>query len=411
MRHEMHTAARPGLRECPAFTLIELLVVISIIALLLGILAPALGGARRVAQSGACLANLRGLGIAGQVWATEHQGGLVGSPESSARELLNDPRAKTGAAPGEMNGNATQPFDWAGPLAFGGYMGDNPTIPLRRDERFALVMGTAPDEPDAPGGPFRALHCPTNSLIAVPYDGARRPTGIENTAFQPRIAPSYTAALTFLWMHGSAGRPSWSTTDFWGNARGARGAVAGTYRFPFEDINFGSSAYKPRIDLVGALPSSKVMLAEGSRFQISTDQSLDVDIRGSGPYGGAFADVGAWRTEVAGADARTRAWPVGTNAIGQSMAGLSFKHGGRSLEQRGGSDGSHRGNVLFFDGHAETKTMLEMRRPDFWIPSKGGVPVNDIYRPLQAEYQERPGVPRPGNNPANQFLSPLKQVW
>jgi prepilin-type N-terminal cleavage/methylation domain-containing protein len=57
--------------RCPAFTLVELLVVIAIVALLVGVLLPALGKARVEARRAATLVRLRDLGVGLAAYAQE----------------------------------------------------------------------------------------------------------------------------------------------------------------------------------------------------------------------------------------------------------------------------------------------------------------------------------------------------
>ena len=59
-------------RQRRGFTLIELLVVIAIIALLMGILMPVLGKARKQARATTCLSGLKQIGLAATLYAQDY---------------------------------------------------------------------------------------------------------------------------------------------------------------------------------------------------------------------------------------------------------------------------------------------------------------------------------------------------
>ncbi len=114
---------KPSITSCcrKGFTLIELLVVISIIALLIAILLPALGAAREAANASGCLSNLKQISIAMGSYAASNNDFVVPG------DYNNTGTSNQGRRPGNYASVLTYTGDASAVLQPTSIMGPSPT--------------------------------------------------------------------------------------------------------------------------------------------------------------------------------------------------------------------------------------------------------------------------------------------
>ncbi|MBN8596622.1 MAG: prepilin-type N-terminal cleavage/methylation domain-containing protein [Planctomycetes bacterium] len=367
----------------PGFTLIELLIVIAIIALLISILLPSLGTARRIARGLVCSNNQRQIAVGTVAYAEQNKEWLLGSPMTTGWDAMG--KSKAGGV-AQFNGSSIQIWDWTGPLlSFLGQQGpgDGVTLASReesataqvRSDRFDFYLRTP------------SMNCPENNFEAQPYPRAGGP-------WQVKRMPSFCMSTGFV-----------STED-------AAPFGAGDRR----NEGIDRRGYLPKLSNLGTA-SMKVLVFDSHRYAEAGAAgtqagapTYNYDMQTDAKFGGSFADVGAWW--YTGSDGTKALHRKATEAGGPWARYVdarfwAFRHGSKRMDPGGGaaSGGGSAGvqclgNVAFYDGHVARMDDNAATNPMLWFPTG-----TKISRPLSTwsstkrSFADQSGIGATAENP------------
>lgn len=179
-------------RRTRGFTLVELLVVIGIISALIGLLLPALGRARQVAQRAQCLSNLHQIGTAMVSYANDNNGLLIplGPLQDGVANAPDGPNPVPGVTPviykyQTLGTNVVPWLRWPTAILPGKYA---PVPPLALWPNYIA--------PEPPGDPLGYLSGPWSSPILVcPSDP--QPGASHSYLFNNHLVQDQAQVLTY----------------------------------------------------------------------------------------------------------------------------------------------------------------------------------------------------------------------